>query len=349
MGVWLVTREDVKFSADMKETARNNAQVDRAIEAASRAVEGFLRRSFAPVLATRYFDWPNHQYARSWRLWLDENDLISVTSLTTGGTALSASDYFLEPVNSGPPYDRVEVDMGSSASFSVEDTWQRSIAITGLWGYTDDNTAVGTITEALDASEAAVEVDGATAAQIGVGSVLKVDSERFLVTNRTTLTTGQTLQSDVSGEDNVVGISVADGTTFAVDEVILIGSERMRIVDIAGNTLTVIRAWDGSTLADHSSGATVYAYRTLTVTRGALGTSAATHDSGATVYRWDIPGPVRELAMAEAINNLEQASGAYARVSGQVDRERDTTARGLLDLRRSVLRSHGRVGRVGAV
>jgi hypothetical protein len=349
MGVWLVTREDVKFSADMKETARNNAQVDRAIESASRSVEGFLRRTFAPVLATRYFNWPNQQYARAWRLWLDENDLISVTSVTSGGVALSASDYFLEPVNSGPPYDRVEIDMGSAAAFSSDDTWQRSIAITGTWGYSDDSTAVGTIVEALDASETGVDVDGASSSQLGVGSVLKVDSERMLVTNRTTLSTGQTLQADLDGLDSGVTVSVTDGTAFAVEETLLIDSERVRIVDISGSTLTVIRAWDGSTLAAHATGATIYAYRTLTVTRGALGTTAATHDSGAVVHRWDVPGQVRELAMAEALNNLEQANAAYARVSGQAERERDTTARGLVDLRKSVLRSHGRVGRVGAV
>jgi hypothetical protein len=348
MGTWYCTREDVKRSLDMNETARNDALVDRAIEAASRAVDGLLHRQIAPTLATRYFDWPNHQYSRAWRLWLDENDLISVTSLTSGGTTVSSSDYFLEPVNSGPPYDRVEIDMSSSAAFSSDDTWQRAVSITGLWGYTDDNTAVGITAEALDASETGVDVDGPTAAQVGVGSVLKVDSERMLVTGRSTLTSGQTLQSDLTIQNNAVSVSVTTGSAFAVGEVILLDSERMLIVDIAGNTLTVKRGWDGSPLATHS-GSTIYTYRTLTVTRGALGTTAASHNSGATVNRWDVPGPVRELAMAEAINNLEQAKAGYARTSGAEESERETRALGLELLRKSVLRSHGRRGRTGAV
>lgn len=349
MGAWLVTREDVKFSADMKDTARNNAQIDRAVESASRAVEGFLRRTFAPTLATRYFDWPNLQYARPWRLWLDENELISATTVVSGGITIAASDYFLEPANSGPPYDRVEIDMSAQSSFTAGSTWQRSIAITGLWGYKDDNTNVGVTAEALDTTEVGVDVDGPTSALVGVGSVLKIDSERMLVTNRTTLSTGQTLQADMASEDNVVSVPVSNGAAFAVDEVLLIDSERMRVVDIAGNTLTVLRAWDGSTLAAHTTGATIYGYRTLTVTRGALGTTAATHLIGATVYRWDVPGPVRELTLAEAINNLEQASAAYARLIGHGDSEREATTRGLRDLRLSVRQSHGRNGRIMAV
>jgi hypothetical protein len=348
MGVWYCTRDDVKSALDSKESARNHAQIDRAIEAASRAVEGYLHRTFAPVLATRYFDWPNQQYARAWRLWLDENELISATTLSSGGTTISASDYFLEPVNSGPPYDRIEMDLDSSAAFASGGTHQRAVAVTGLWGYTADETAAGLTAETLDSSETGVDVDGPTAALVGVGSVLKVDSERMLVTERSTLTTGQTLQSDMTAVENSVTVAVTTGSSFAVGEVILLDSERMKIVDIAGNNLTVIRAWDGSVLATHS-GSTIYGYRTLTVTRGALGTTAAAHNSGATVYRWDVPGPVRELAMAEAMNDLLQARSGYARTAGSGDNEAEAKVLGLESLRLSVRRSHGRKARTGAV
>jgi hypothetical protein len=348
MGVWYITREAVKRSLDAKETARNDVLVDRAIEAASRSVEGFLRRTFAPTLATRYFDWPNEQYARPWRLWLTRDDLISVTSITSGGTTISSSDYFLEPNVSGPPYDRVEIDLASSAAYSGGSTHQRSVAITGLWGYTNDETTVGTVAEALDASETGVDVDGATAALVGVGSVVRVDSERMLVTGRSTLTSGQTLQADLASNNNAVTVSVTTGSAFAVGETILIDAERMLIVDIAGNSLTVKRAWDGSVLAAHT-GSTIYAYRTLTVSRGVLGTTAATHLTSAPILRWDVPGPVAELTLAEAINNLEQAKSAYARTAGAEDNQREVAAQGLDMLRKSVFRSHGHKARIGAV
>lgn len=348
MGVWYTTREDVQSALDAKSSALSNAQVDRAIEAASRAVEGLLHRAFAPILAARYFDWPNHQYARPWRLWLDENDLISVTSMVSGNTTIPASDYFLEPINSGPPYDRVEIDMSSPSALSAGDTWQRSIVITGLWGHSDDNTAVGLTTEALDNSETGVDVDGATAAQVGVGSVLKIDTERLLVTGRGTITTSQTLQSAMTAVDNVVTVAVTSGTAFAVGEVILLDAEKMIITDIAGTNLTVTRAWDGTVLAAHT-GSTVYAYRTLTVVRGALGSTVASHLTAATVYRWDVPGPVRELTAAEAINNLLQSRSGYARTAGSGDNEAETKVLGLESLRKSVRVSHGRKGRIGAV
>ena len=350
MGTWYCTREDVKSALDVKETARSNAQVDRAIEAASRAVEGFLRRTFAPVLATRYFDWPNQQYARAWRLWLEENELISVTTLTSGGTTVAASDYFLEPVNSGPPYDRLEIDVSSSSAFSSGDTWQRSIVVTGTWGYADNSTTVGTITEGLDGSETGVDVDGAASALVGVGSVLKVDSERMLVTERGTIDTTQNLGgSGLTAMDNDVTVPVSTGSSFGVGEVILIDSEKMLVTDIAGNNLTVIRQWDGSVLATHATSADIYAYRTLTVTRGALGTTAATHSTSAPVTRWDTPGPVRELALAEAVNNLMQSRAGYARTAGSGENERESLILGLESLRKSVRRSHGRVARVASV
>ena len=92
------------------------------------------------------------------------------------------------------------------------------------------------------------------------------------------------VQSDMTAQQNNVTIS-ASGSGFNVGEVILVDSERMLIVDIAGNYLTVKRAWDGSVLAIHSTGADIYTLRLLTVTRGALGTTAGTHDTWEVSFR----------------------------------------------------------------
>ncbi len=53
MGVWYATREDVQRALDSKETARNGAQIDRALESASRSVEALCHRTFAPTLANQ--------------------------------------------------------------------------------------------------------------------------------------------------------------------------------------------------------------------------------------------------------------------------------------------------------
>lgn len=315
-GIWYATREDVMRALDAKPTTRNVAQIGRALESASRDVEDLCHRKFFPVAATRYFDWPSRQGGTPWVLRLDDQELISVSALTSGGTALTADEYNLEPVNSGPPYNRVEVNLGGNGSFGGGNTAQRSIAVTGLFGYRNTEAPAGALVEVLDASETGVDVDGAAAAALGVGSVIRVDSERMLVTGRSMLDTGQNLGgAGLTAQANSVTLVVSDGTAFAVDEVLLIESERMLITDIAGNNLTVVRAWDGTVLAAHAAGVDIYASRTLTVTRGSLGTTAAAHGSGTSVQRWAPPGLVRDLTIAEAENRFLQENAGYARTS----------------------------------
>lgn len=348
MGVLYATLEDVRDAPDSKESARNSGQIVRLLDAASRQIENLCARKFYPQTGTRYFDWPGPSIGTSWRLWLDENELISVTSLTAGGTTIASTDYYLEPVNSGPPYRWIEIDLSSSAAFaSVSGTHQRSIVITGVWGYTADSESAGTLAEALDDSETGVDVSNSAA--IGVGSVIKVDSERMLVTAKSMLTTGDTTQASLSAAAATVTVAVTSGANFTVGEIILIDSERMLIVDISGNNLTVQRAVDGTTLASHNSGVTIYAPRTLTVTRGALGTTAASHNTSTAISKHVVPPLVRELAVAETVNMLQQDASAYARTVGSGETEREATGAGLKGLRELVRKSHGRRMRVRAV
>jgi hypothetical protein len=347
--VWYATREEIKAELDVRETARSDARIDRAVEAASRSVEALCHRRFYPVQATRFFDWPNPQRAASWRLWLDASELISVTTLASGGVTIPATDFFLEPNQYGPPYNRLEIDLDSSAAFGGGDTHQRDVQITGLWGYRNTETTLGTTTEALDDSETSVDVDAATSSAAGVGSILRVDSERMIVTGRTQSDTGQNLGSNLTASNSNTSISVASGAGFAVGEVILIDAEKMRIDDIAGNTLIVTRPWDGTTLAPHTAGADIYAPRTLTVQRAALGTTAADHATGSTVHQWTPPGDIRQLCVAEALNDLLQGRSGYARTAGAGENEREMTGRGLEMLRKRVYAAHGRKARLRGV
>lgn len=348
------TREDVMRALDVKLTARNSRQIDRALESASRGVESLCHRRFYPEIATRYFDWPNSQSGTSWRLWLDDNELASLDALVSGGVEIPSTDYNLEPNRSGPPYNRIEIKLSSSSSFGGGDTHQRDIGASGLWaGAPVTETTVGATVEALDASETAVDVDAAASAELGVGSILRVDSERMIVTGRTMLTTGQNLGgTGLTAQQNNVTVTVTDGTAYTVDETILIDSERMLIVDIAGNTLIVQRAWDGTVLAAHTVGADIYAPRTLTVRRGALGTTADTHANGSSILRWEAPGLVRDLTIAETLTRLTNEQAGYARTRKQGDGGEAERAKATFDLpglREQVYAAHGRKARVRAV
>lgn len=352
MQLWYATREDVKAALDVQETARNNSQIDRALSAATRSIEDLCHRRFYPEVATRSWDWPTTQGAASWRLWLDDSELIDLTSITSGGTAISPSDVLLEPNRSGPPYNRIELNIGSDAAFGGGSTHQRDITITGLYGYRDEETLLGVTVEALDDTETGVDVDATTSALAGVGSLLRIDTERMIVTGRAQLHTGQTLGADLAAQAKDVTVSVQSGAAFTVDEVILIDGERMRIIDIAGNTLIVKRGWDGSTLAGHTTGAAIYAPRALTVQRGVLGTTAAAHAGGATVARWDPPGLVRTLAIAESLNTLTLETAGYSRAlrSGEgANSERSRDTRGIEGLRQQVYTSYGRKARTRGV
>jgi len=347
VGIWYATREDVKRALDSAETARNNAQVDRAIESGSRAVEGLLKRKFYPQVATRYFDWPNHQYARSWRLWLDADELISATTVTAGGVVISSTDYFLEPVNSGPPYTHIEIDLDSTASFQASGTHQRAISILGLYGHSADEEPAGTLVSgSITASQTTADISDSSL--VGVGSIIKVDSERMVVTGKAMFDTGQNIGANLTAAASDVTVAVTTGSELHVDETILINSERMLIVDIAGNNLTVKRAWDGSVLAAHSTGADIYAPRTLTITRGALGTTAATHVSGP-ITRHVVPGLAHELCVAESLNTIQQETSGYARTAGSGENERLVGGRGLADIRAEAYARYGRKARKRAV
>jgi len=346
---WYATREDVKGALDSAETARNNGQVDRAIASGSRAIEALTHRRFYPQLAVRYFDWPNPNSRTAFRLWLDADEVITVTSLTAGGVAIPATDYFLEPFNSGPPFTHVEIDLDSPSAFSSGGTRQRAIAITGTFGHSAAEEPVGALTASLAADPAATATATWTTARIGVGDILRIDAERVIVTERTMVDSTQNLGNTMTASAGDVTVQVSNGTAFTAEEVILVGSERMRIVDIAGNNLTVKRAWDGTVLAAHSSGVDVFTLTGVELDRAQLGTTLAAHSSGATIYRHVVPDLVRDLAIAEAVNQLQQETSGYARVIGEGENAREGTGRGLFDLRRDTMAAYGRQARARAV
>lgn len=352
MGIWYATREQVNDSLEVAHTARANALIDAKLEAASRSLEGFLKRRFYPERRTMQVDWPNYQYAPTWTLWLTD-DLISLEELSSGGTDITAdaiprrSDDKAEP-----PYSRIEIDLSSSSAFGGGNSFQRSISITGVWGDKETSTslAAGLVGSSINSSVSSIVINpSAGYYSIGVGSLLLVGAERMVLTDRRMSDTGQNLQSNLDDINSAVSVVVSDGTAFAVGETILIDAERMRVDDIAGNTLIVTRAWDGSALATHTSTADIYALRTFTVLRGVLGSTAASHDAGASVYAHQFPGIINELCLAETVVLLEQSSAGYARTVGSGPSQRESSGAGLADIRDRAWLAYGRKGRLTAI
>lgn len=349
------TREIVKRALDQGEVARNNMNIDRCIESASRNVEALCHRTFYPHYDTKYFDWPNRQNAAPWRVWLDDTDLISLTEAASGGTTIPVGNINLEPNRVGPPYTRIEINIGTSSAFGGGSTHQRDITLTGLWGYSDEHRSVGATIEALDATETEVDVNASVSSQIGVGSILMINDERMLVTDRRSLNTGQTVGgAGLTQSKGDTSLTVADGSQFGIQELLTIGSERFLVNDITGNTLTVERAFDGSNSAAHAAGEAIYAPRTLVVTRGALGSAAAAHSSGDTVTVWRVPAGIQQYATAEAIHELMQEQTGWFRTMSASSifggtAKRAATVEALMDYRDQIYQTYGRKARTRAI
>lgn len=314
---WYTTREQVKRAVGVT-GSRADSLIDSYIEAASESVEQLLKpRRFIPQTETRYYPWPQAA-GRSTVLYLDQ-DLLVVTLLQAAAqdaapVTIAAADYFLEPVNT-LPYRRIEIDLSSSSAFEGGDTSQRSIAVTGRWGYQEATKAAGLLAEADDGAE--TELNVTDASLIDVGDTILIGTEAMFVSGRAALTTGTTLNDTLALDKADVTVTLASGAAVKQGEVILIDSERMLVESITGNDTTVQRAYDGSVLAAHSTGVTVYAFRTLTVVRAVNGSTAATHADAAAVVKYAPPASVANYCRAEAIHNLKQGeSGWTGQISG---------------------------------
>lgn len=349
--VWYATREEVMRAADIKAAAYQSAEIDRALDSASLAVDSLCHRGdathsgFAPWTGVRLFDWPDSpNNSGSYRFWLNQHALLSATAVTSGAVAITAN-VLLEPASSGPPYSSLNVDRGSASVLGIgPGSGQRSLSITGVWGYTlaERTLTNWTLTTTVNASISTVVM----AAPLGVGSVIRLDTERMVVTDRAWATSAQT--GSLTSSQVAQTLAVADGTQFLAGEELLLDAERVLVQDISGNNLIVKRAVAGTVLAAHTT-ATIYWSRSFTVDRGALGTTAASHTAAAAVYVWQPPALVKQLTIAYALDQRLQETTAYARTAGQGDGEFAVGGRGIRDLEDRVRFAHGRNARIRAV
>ena len=354
-------RLEVQRAVDFKDGMLSNAQIDRALQSAAEMIEGHLQRVFYPYDATKYFDWPNYQYAYPWRFWLDQHDLLVLTALASpSGTTIPLWQVFLEPVNNAGrlppmPYTQIELDRSTVAAWGAGPTPQHSIVATGTWGFGADTDPGGALAASCLAGDTTLTVTDSSVIGVGdviilsygrgsapfpsnagtAGAIQPYTGERCIITGQsmtsTTLTVSGSGCTTVSAADNTLTASGA----LIVGEAIQLDSEQMLITGtVAGsaNTYTVQRAWNGSVLASHVTAATIYAPRLLTVLRGQLGTTAAGWSSSTVISRHRPPSVIRDLAIAETVNRILQETSGYAREVGEGDNARPAPGMSLADL-----------------
>lgn len=342
------SRESALAALDAADSARTHKKLDQALQAATDTINGACLRGgtaqphFWPQVATRYFGWPNWDRADSRRLYLNGDELISVTSIVAGGSTWTVADYALEP-DDGPPYDELVVNPSGVNMFesTVTEPQERAIAITGLYGYRNDEEPAGGL-EAAITDPAATTISVTNGAAIGVGDLIRCDTERMVVTGRGLIDSTQNTTGALTASkaDQTVGVVSAAG--FTVGEEITVDAERMLVLDVAGNNLIVKRAWTGSTLATHANPSDVYASRVLTVARGSCGTTAATHLDAAPLLRWVPPPLIAQWCEALAVSRFQQGTGAYSAATGAGDTAVDAPGEGVRQIKADAMAKFAR-------
>ena len=164
----------------------------RTIEAESRAIDEMCSRKFYVETETRYFDGSGCT-----SLYFDDySDILSITTLKvdvdgdgTYETTLAVSDYWLWPDNKTP---KRRIDLNPEGDVGAFPLGRRRVQVVGKWGYSDLTESVGTLGEALDASE--TEITMAAGHTVEAGDTMIVGSEEIYVSavsaNTITVTRG---------------------------------------------------------------------------------------------------------------------------------------------------------------
>lgn len=343
------TRERVMRAADIKASAYLADEIDAALQSASQAVDDLCKRGdairpgFAPWTGEIEFDWPIPNNDDPYRFYLNQHTLLEAESATSGGVDIT--DALIPWPEYGPPFTALEVDEGSGSILSfTTGRGQRSLSITGVWGWADSErtSTAWTLAGSIDADDESAVLN----APIGVGSIVRLGAERMFVTGRSWANSGQT--GSLTKNSAAQTLAVADGSAFLAGEELLIDAERVLVRDVAGNNLIVQRGVSGSTLAEHT-GAAIYWSRSCTVERGVLGTTAAAHSDGATIAIFKPPALIEQLTVAYALDQSAQESSNYARTIGSGESERNASGQGIRALEARVLSSYGRQLRLRSV
>lgn len=289
--------------------------IDRIVAASDWIENNRALGAFIPHTLTESFDGKG---GREFRL---AKPLLEITSITSDGSTLSASDYIKRPRNGlwdfGPCL-RLEIDPDAS-SLSAWSSRRDGISIVGKWGkYLSTLALSATVANTTEISSSGTSLKVSNGAKVSPGMVLLCGTEQ-LVVNATEAKTSVASLSNGAQTDTALTLTVDSGADFNINEVIRLDSEDQFIEDIASNVLTVKRGWNGTTQAAHANDTAITVQRTYTVKRGCNGTTAAAHANGATLARYMPPMDVNGLARQIAGLMQKKAQAAWAGKSGSAE------------------------------
>lgn len=284
----------------------DEAQAMAFVRAASRWIA--KRGEFLPATETRRFDGSGKQ-----TLWIDP--LIELTSITVDGTALTAGEYVLYPRGrhwTNGPYTSIELENRARWTDLPD-----SVVIAGRWGLWDSTKSSGaTATQDINTTDTLTVSNGS---RVSPGAVVVIDAEQELIEARSDPTDSNTaLDEAVDNAAELFDLGTGDGNTLFAGEIIRVDFEQMKIFAISDDTLLVGRGWNGSTRDAHDANTAVYVYRTFEVVRAVNGTTIADHNTDA-VSRVLAPDDVNYLARQMTGLMLKKAASGWAGKVGNLE------------------------------
>lgn len=127
--------QDLKLYLNI-DTAKDDALLVVTLKRAIATFENMCGRSFVPAVETRYIDATDEQVVNGKRLFLRDGDLVEITELKIDSEIVPDDEYYLE---GEVPHFVVRLTNASDFNFhSYTVSPERSIAITGRWGYQDE-------------------------------------------------------------------------------------------------------------------------------------------------------------------------------------------------------------------
>jgi hypothetical protein len=282
----------------------------REIQAASRTIQQEIGE-FIPVSETRKFAGS----PAAARLFIPP--LLGLTgSIINDETTLAAADYILTPRERhwrNGPYSEIDVAPDASNLSAWSDELE-GVQIPGRWGLYEETEATGA-TLGAQQTDIATSLQVSDGAKLSPGAVLLIGSEQELITGYDTPVAAiTTLNGTIDASQET--IILTNGALVNIGEILRIGVEQIRILDISTHTLYVQRHWNKTLGAAHTTGAAVDVYRKFVVARAANGTTAAAHAVSAAISRYLVPADVLFLCKEIATLMLNKAGTGYSGKTG---------------------------------
>lgn len=299
--------------ADKQASGVDETRMYQAIREASDYVQKKIGW-FIPVTLTRYFEGANTKV-------LFVNPLLAITSLTHGGTALSAADYSLQPDGgfwANGPYTRLHADPDSTLLSCWIDE-QDAIVIAGRWGNYERTGLLGaTVQDAGGQTASQTTLQVSDGSKVSAGMVVLIETEQQAVTGWGSPTTNvTTLNGAVTNTQET--LTLANGSLVNAGEVIRVEFEQMKVKDKQNNLLSVIRGWNGTAKVTHANASAVDVYRTVNVERGVNGTTSAAHAKDTAMSRYFVPDDIQFLTKEIATLSINKAQSGYQGRTGNTE------------------------------